>query len=59
MRHVYLYPIQPLIPQCLALSLYLIERSSADFGFGVGTSLLLREERNSYADGHLRRAPRK
>jgi hypothetical protein len=39
--------------------LYLIERSSANFGFRVGTSLLLREERNSDADDHLRWAPRK
>ena len=59
MRDVYLYPTQPLVPQRLAPRLYLIERSSADFGFRVGTSLLLREERNSDADGHLRWAPRK
>jgi hypothetical protein len=59
MRHVYLYPTQPLIPQCLALGLYLIERSIADFRFRVCTSLLLREERNSDPDDHLRWAPRK
>jgi hypothetical protein len=59
MRHVYLYPTQPLIPQCLALGLYFIERSSANFGLRIGTSLLLRKERNSDADDHLRRAPRK
>jgi hypothetical protein len=58
MRHVYLYPTQPLIPQCLALGLYLIERSSANFGFRVGTSLLLGEERNSDSDDHLCWAPR-
>jgi hypothetical protein len=59
MRHVNLYSTQPLIPQCLALGLYFIERSSADFGFRVGTSLLLREERNSDTDDNLRWAPGK
>ena len=59
MRHVYLYPTQPLIPQCLALSLYLVERRVSDFGFRVGTSLLLGKERNSDADEHSRWTPRK
>ena len=59
MRHVYLYPTQPLIPQYLALGLYLIKRSSADFGLLVGTSLLLRKEGNSDADDHLCWASRK
>ena len=57
MRHVYLYSTESLVPQCLALGLYLIERRSADFGFRIGTSLLLGEERNADADGHLGWAP--
>jgi len=59
MRHVDLYPTQPLIPQCLAPGFNFIERSSANFGFRVGASLLLGEERNSDVDDHLRWAPRK
>jgi hypothetical protein len=58
MRHVYLYPIQPLIPQCLALSLNFIKRGIANLRFRVGTSLFLGEERNSDADNHLCWAPR-
>jgi hypothetical protein len=59
MRHVYLYPTQPLIPQCLALGLNFIKRGSTNLGFRVGTSLLLREERNANADDHLCWALRK
>src|SRR5258708_22707058 len=58
MRHVYLYPTQSLVPQCLALGLYCIKRSSADFGFRVGTSLFLRENGTANADGHWRWTPR-
>ena len=58
MGHVYLYPTQPLIPQCLALGLNFIKRGSTNLGFRVGTSLFPREERNADPDDHLCWVPR-
>ena len=51
--HVYLYPTQRLVPQCLALSENIFERGGADFRFGVVASLFLRNKRNTNADCHL------
>jgi len=51
--HVYLYPIQPLVPQFLAPSENIFKRGGADFGFRVAARLLLRNEGNADADGHL------
>jgi hypothetical protein len=59
MGHVYLYPIQSLVPQRLALSLNLFERGGTDFGFCIGARLFLRNERNANPDGHLRWTPGK
>ena len=58
MRHVNLYPTQPVVPQCLALALNIVKRGGTNLGFRVGTSLFLGEERNSAADDHLRWVPR-
>ena len=51
--HVYLYPIQPLVPQRLAPSENIFERGGAYFRFRVAARLLLRNEGNADADGHL------
>ena len=51
--HVYLYPTQALIPQCLALSEDFFKRGSANFGFRIVARLILRNERNPDANVHL------